>query len=224
TRRDNVIFNRIIGNWHEYIERVLEKEYLHRLSEYCQILENGTESRTSSYPKRIILDLHWLRRLYFLPYFKFESFTSPTIAKLDIPPFYSEVHTLKRILTTVGAGIERGIQQGGAATKATCTGIDNPWDTYLFQVPNPLSTRIDALLGGKNSPKRTNASLVFFTLAVVSVLDYIVNNQHSWAYTSDQGPLFRSVNNEGVEPLYGINSDIDPDRLFKETLRTKPIQ
>jgi len=217
----DTIINRIITNWPRYLEQVLEKEYLHRLNEYCQILESSSESRTAPYPKRILQDLNWIRRLYFLPYYKFDSFSAPTIHKLDMPPFYSEVHTLKRLLTSVAASIDRAKKSGGAESNTVCDGIDNPWDEYVFQVPNPLSMRIDTLLGGKNSKQRTNAALVYFTLAVTMVLDYIINNEYSWAYTNDAGILFRSVNGEGAIPLYGTQTDIDPDRLFKEALQKK---
>lgn len=217
----DTIINRIITNWPRYLEQVLEKEYLHRLNEYCQILESSSESRTAPYPKRILQDLNWIRRLYFLPYYKFDSFSAPTIHKLDMPPFYSEVHTLKRLLTSVAASIDRAKKSGGAESNAVCDGIDNPWDEYVFQVPNPLSIRMDALLGGKHSKQRTNAALVYFTLAVTMVLDYIINNEYSWAYTNDAGILFRSVNGEGAIPLYGTQTDIDPDRLFKEALQKK---
>ncbi|AEJ20924.1 hypothetical protein [Gracilinema caldarium] len=217
----DIIINRIISNWPQYQEQILEKEYLHRLNEYCQILENSSESRTGSYPKRILMDLHWIKRLFFLPYYKFDSFSAPTIHKLDIPSFYSEVHTLKRLLTTVAASIDKAKKAGGPETGVNCDGIDNPWDPYLFQVPNPLSVRIDALLGGKNSKQRTNAALVYFTLAVTTVLDYIINNQSSWAYTNDAGIIFRSVDGEGAIPLYGTQTDIDPDLLFKEALKNR---
>ena len=217
----DTIINRIITNWPRYLEQVLEKEYLHRLNEYCQILESSSESRTGSYPKRILLDLHWIKRLFFLPYFKFDSFSAPAIHKLDIPPLYSEVHSLKKLLTTVAASIDKVKKSSGPVEHASCEGIDNPWDPYLFQVPNPLSLRMDALLGGKNSKQRTNAALVYFTLAVSTVLDYIINNEYSWAYTNDAGFLFRSVNGEGAIPLYGTQTDIDPDLLFREAMRKR---
>lgn len=217
----DTIVDRIITNWPQYIEQLLEKEYLHRLEEYCQILESSSESRTATYPKRIVMDLYWIKRLFFLPYFKFDSFSAPTIHKLDIPPLYSEVRILKNVLTSIAASIDKAQKNGGADVQAVCDGIDNPWDLYLFQVPNPLSVRIDSLLGGKNSKRRTNAALVYFTLAVITVLDYIINNEYSWAYTNDAGILFRSVGGEGVIPLYGTQIDIDPDILFKEALKKR---
>jgi hypothetical protein len=35
--------------------------------------------------------------------------------------------------------------------------------------------RLDILLGGKDSKKKTNAALVFFSLSVVTVLDHLIN-------------------------------------------------
>ncbi|MDR2029544.1 MAG: hypothetical protein LBP93_08410, partial [Treponema sp.] len=90
-----------------------------------------------------------------------------------------------------------------------------PWDSYIFQVPNPLSIRLDALLG----KKRNNASLIFFTLAVTVVLDHLVNNENSWAYEERTGPLFRSVDGTGITPLFGVDTKIDADSIFKLSLK-----
>jgi hypothetical protein len=108
---------------------------------------------------------------------------------------------------------------GGAEKKAPCDGIDNPWESYVFQVPNPVSIRLNALLAHK---KKNNAALIFFALAVTTVLDYLVNNENSWAYALERpGPLFRSVNGEGVMPQFGVESLIDADAIFKETIKQR---
>jgi hypothetical protein len=209
----------IINDWHYFIESSLDKEYLPRLSEYCRILENTAESRTSNYARRLINELHWAKRLYFLPYYKFESTFPPPFQKRDVSALYPEIRQLRKCLTAVAAGIEQGNKQGGAEKKAHCDGIDNPWEPYVFQVPNPLSKRLDTLLGDK---KRHNASLVFFTLAVVVVLDYIVNHEDSWAYAERSSTLFRSMNGEGVVPLRGVDTEIDSEGIFKRALKGRP--
>ena len=121
-------------------------------------------------------------------------------------------------MSAVAAGIEMGNKAGGAEARAPCDGIDNPWEPYMFQVPNPLSIRMDALLGEKT---RNNASLIYFCLAVTTVLDYLVNSEDSWAYGSRPGPLFRSVNGEGVTPLTGVDNRIDAEELFKKALKER---
>jgi hypothetical protein len=215
------VLGTIINNWQTYIDISLNKEYLPRLKEYVRILDSNAESRTSNYAKRILNDLHWAKRLYFLPYYKFESIFPPSIQKKEIDSLYPEIRKLRKYLTAVAAGIEQGNKRGGAEKRAPCDGIDNPWDPYVFQVPNPLSRRLDALLGDK---KRNNATLVIFTLAVATVLDYMINNENSWAYGDQSSVLFRSVDNEGIRPLTGVDTKIDADAIFKQVLKQRKAQ
>ncbi|MDR0386537.1 MAG: hypothetical protein LBH57_00735 [Treponema sp.] len=210
--------NPIINNWHYTVENSFDKEYLPRLSEYCRILENTAESRTSSYARRLLNELHWIKRLYFLPYYKFESAFPPPFQKQDISPLYPSIRQLRRSLTAVAAGIERGNKMGGAEKRAPCDGIDNPWEHYEFQVPNPVSKRLNALLGEK---KKNNASLIFFTLAVTTVADSFINNDGSWAYNDRPGPLFRSINGEGVTPSPGVDTEVNAEAIFKQSLKTR---
>jgi hypothetical protein len=210
----------ILNNWHYYIDNSFEKEYLPRLAEYCRILENTAESRTSAYAKRLLNELHWAKRLFFLPYYKFESAFPPPFQKNEVVPLYPEIRTLRRYLTAVANGIEQGNRHGGAAVKAACDGIDNPWEPYVFQVPNPVSKRLNALLG---EGKRTNAALIFYTLAVSVVLDYLVNNEASWAYGERDHieSLFRSRDGDGVMPMEGVDTKIDADAIFNQAIRAR---
>ncbi|GHV79208.1 hypothetical protein AGMMS49944_09990 [Spirochaetia bacterium] len=204
----------ILTNWRFHIDDAFGKEYLPRLAEYCRILVNPAESRTSPYAKRLLNELHWTKRLYFLPYYRFESSAPPPFRKKDITALYPEIRRLRKYLSIVAAGIERGLKLGGGT--ARCDGIKNPWDTYIFQVPNPVSTRLNALLG----KKKTNASLLFYTLAVTVVLDNLVNNDNSWAYSGDRAEaLFRSVNGDGNTPAFGVDEKVDADAIFKASLK-----
>jgi hypothetical protein len=185
-------------------------------------LDSSVESRTSNYAKRLLNELHWIKRLYFLPYYKFESFSLPAFKKNEINALYPEIRHLRKYLTMVAAGIEQGNRQGGAEKDAFCEGINNPWDPYIFQVANPLSFRLDALL--KNPKQRNNASLIFFALAIITVLDHIVNDENSWAYTNKPGPLFRSINGEGMGPVYGVESTVDTTTLFSRSLKPRETE
>jgi hypothetical protein len=79
----------------------------------------------------------------------------------------------------------------------------------------PLSMRLNALLPPQ---KRNNASIIYFTLSVVTVLDYFVNNEDSWAYENNDALLFRSKDGTGIIPQFGIEEKIDADALFKQVL------
>ncbi|MCL1812928.1 MAG: hypothetical protein FWG29_05330 [Treponema sp.] len=212
--------NRIINGWQRKIESSFEKEYLPRLAEYCGLLENTAESRTSNYAKRLLNELQWAKRLYFLPYYKFESIMPPPFQKNTTDSLYPEVRSLRRYLTAIAAGIEQSNKRGGADNRAPCDGIDNPWDPYVFQVPNPVSKRLDQLLAPK---KRNNASLIFFTLAITVVLDQLLNDEDSWAYGDRSGVLFRSEKGEGVRPTFSVDDKVDTEQLFKQELKKRQI-
>jgi hypothetical protein len=210
-------FKELINEWHYFFEFSMEKEYLPRMTEYIRILEGSPDEWNTPYTKKIISDLHWIKRLYYLPFYKFDSHTPPPFQKKDITPVYSEIKKLRHYLAAVASGIEAGTRAGGAEEKVHCDGIKNPWDPYVFQVANPLSKRMDALLAVK---RRNNASLVYFTLAAVTVLDYLVNSEDSWAY-AEPSPLFRSVDGKGVRPLTGVDTRIDADAVFIAALKKR---
>jgi len=214
----NELIGTIITEWRRYIEDGFNKEYLPRLIEYCGIIEHSAESRISSFAKKILDAIRWIKRLYFMPYYKFESLGPPPFQKQDVTAIYSEVRKLRKNLTLVAAGIEKGNQLGGAAVKAHCEGIENPWAKYNFELQNPVSKRLDALI---TPDKRNNTVLIFFALSVVTVLDNLLNNENSWAYGDKAGPFFRSENNLGVTPVFGVDNKLDADKIFKESLKKK---
>jgi hypothetical protein len=51
-----------------------------------------------------------------------------------------------------------------------------------------------------------------------------VNDESSWAYDDRSGPLFRSVNNEGIRPLFGVDTKLDADMIFRMTLKRQKEQ
>jgi len=212
---------KIINEWQRVTETSFDKEYLSRLDEFCHLLENTAESRTSNYAKRLMNELSWARRLYFLPYYRFESIAPPPFQKNSLTAVYPIVRSLRRYLTALAGTIEQGNRRGGAEKRAPCDGIDNPWDPYVFQVPNPVSKRLDMLLGQK---KRNNATLIFFTLSVTVVLDYLLNDENSWAYSKQTDFFFRSENGNGVRPLFGVESKIDTEAIFRQALKKRQME
>lgn len=213
--------SRIINEWQKILEASFDKEYLSRLSEYCHMLENTAESRTSNYAKRIINELHWAKRLYFFPFYRFISIMPPPFQKNTITALFPIVHSLRRYLTILTENIEQGMRQGGVEVRPPCDGIDNPWDAYVFQVPNPVSRRLDVIISPR---KRNNASLVYVALAIVIVLDYIMNEETSWAYTIKTEFPFRSEDGEGVRPLFGVELKVDTETIFKQAQKKRHLE
>lgn len=208
----------IVNNWSLYIENSFLKEYLPRLTEYCRMLENSEEARMSAYAKKIQNELHWIKRLYFLPYYKFESAGPPPFTKQEIIPIYTQIRKIRKYLTSIAIGIEQGMHAGGAAVKAPCDGIINPWQKYNFQIPNPVSRRLNSMFPQE---RKINATLILFSLSVVTVMDSLINNENSWFYTNRSGVFFRSFKDEGIIPIFGIDERVDADKLFRESLKKK---
>jgi hypothetical protein len=216
--RVDEIIGKIMNEWHGYIENTFDKLYIPRLIEYCRILDSPGFN-DSSYSRQILNELHLLKKICFLPHYKFTPLAPPTIHKKNVKALFPEVRTLRRYLTIVANNIEQANKKGGAISNVSCNGIDNPWEEYKFPVSNPLSRRIDALLEGKNSMQKNNAALIFFTLSITVVLDHIMNSENSWAYNEQSGPLFRSVNGEGEIPLMGVDTVVDTDAIFKQSVK-----
>jgi len=212
---------RIINEWQKILEASFDKEYLSRLSEYCHMLENTAESRTSNYAKRIINELHWAKRLYFFPFYRFVSIMPPPFQKNTLTALFPIVHSLRRYLTILTENIEQGMRLGGAEIRPPCDGIENPWDAYVFQVPNPVSRRLDVIVAPR---KRSNASLVYISLAIVIVLDHLMNEETSWAYSVKTEFPFRSEDGEGIRPLFGVELKIDTETIFKQAQKKRHLE
>jgi len=206
----------VSNNWRMYIEDSFLKEYLPRLAEYCRLLENSEDGRMSPYARKTMNELNWIKRLYFLPYFKFESVGPPPFTKQDVVPIYTQIRKVRKYLTSIAMGIEQGMKAGGAAAKAPCDGIVNPWEPYNFQIPNPISRRLDVMIPAE---RKINATLIFFSLSVITVMDYLLNNENSWFYAGRTGPLFRSIRDEGITPIFGVDEKLDADKIFRDSLK-----
>jgi hypothetical protein len=194
--------NTIISNWGTYLDTALGKEYLPRLNEYYSVAENAANARDAVYTKRLHNELQWIRRLFFFPHYTFDvKFASP-LKKEEIISIYSEIRKLRRTLTTIASGIDIVNRQSSSA-------LVNIWNSYNFQIANPISVRLNALLSDK---KRTNALLIFFTLSITMTLDHLVNNENSWAYSNHPQSFLRSSSNP-------IGNKIDTDLLFKQSLK-----
>ena len=207
---------KIANDWRNYLDEGFIKDFLPRLSEYCRILEHSPEARNSTYARRLMDEIRWAKRLHFLPHYKFASLGPPSFKKSEIVAVYGEVRTLRRLLSIVAGNIEKWEKAGGTASKTPCKGLERPLAPYRFEVVNPVSRRMDALLPPS---KRNVMHLVFFTLSAVTVLDHLINNEASWAYGKDADEnQFRGVNG-GPVPEFAIEEKINADQIFKETLR-----
>jgi hypothetical protein len=211
----------IIDEWHTLIVTCFERTYIPRLTEFVKLFYSPLEPRQKSYVIKLREELNWNARLFLLPSLKIDSFLQSTIHKNDITAIFPKVRILRQSFTVIAGEIETALRDGGASAQAQCATINNPWDQYVFQVANPLSKRLNMLLGKEN---RTNVSLIYYTLSVLTVLDYLINNPNSWAYRTNRAKLFRSSDISGLIPESLPEKFIDADALFKQSIEKLKVQ
>jgi hypothetical protein len=207
--------NEIVDDWHTAISEGFEKKYLPLINEYAHYFEYSAQKKNSTYAVNIASDLHWIRRYYFLPYYDYVPPTPPSFLKKDVVSLYAVARHLRKGLAECAFAIEDANKKGGASGNVMVTGIENPWEEYNFQVENPLSRRLNAMLG-KN--QRNNASLIFFTLAIVTVLDSYLSSKNSAAYRADTEILFRNSGTDKFKPIFWVEKQKETYSLFKKSI------
>jgi hypothetical protein len=214
-------FLEIIDEWHKLIENCFERAYLPRLAEFVKLFYNPLEPKQKIYTMKLREELNWLARLFLFPSLKIDSFSQMPVHKNDVTPIFPKIRILRQDFVVIAEEIEKALQEGGASVRAHCAAVKNPWDPYVFQVANPLSKRLDMLLGKEN---RTNISLIYYTLSVLTVLDYFINNPNSWAYQTNTAKLFRSSDAEGLLPESLPEAFIDADAVFMRSIEKLKAQ
>ncbi|MDR2343426.1 MAG: hypothetical protein LBD86_02695 [Spirochaetaceae bacterium] len=207
--------NEIVDDWHAAVSESFEKKYLPLIYEYAHYFEYSAQKKNSTYAVNIAADIHWVRRYYFLPNYGYTPPTPPSFLKKDVIALYAVAHRLRRDLAECAVAIGAAQKEGGAAKRAVVTGIENPWSAYNFQVENPLSKRLNILLG-KN--QRNNAALIFFTFAIVTVLDSYLCDKNSVAYRTDAEILFRNSGTDKLKPIFWVDKQKDTFLIFKKSV------
>ena len=89
----------------------------------------------------------------------------------------------------------------------------------MFELPNIVSKRLDILLGAKKANSNaTNANLIKYTLCIVSVLDWWINNQQSPAYTCDWRKFYR-INEADGSLEFSVPERTDQNQLFADGIK-----
>jgi hypothetical protein len=213
--RDDDSMGSILDKWHDAIMGSFEKNYIPRIAEYAHFFKHSGQNRASTYAVNIASDIHWIRRYYFLPNYETLPPTPPSFIKKDVIALYPLIHSLRKDLTACAAAIEAANSAGGSASGADVMGIVNPWDAYKFEIENPLSKRLNMLLG-KN--QRNNASLIFFTLAIVTVLDNYLCDKNSIAYKANNQILFRHAEQDEMKPVFWVEKQTGTFDIFKKSI------
>ena len=213
--KDNL--TEVMNDWASYREDLFEKKYGDYFRDYVNSTYSQGDYPNTQYGKETLNNIYWRTKYYFLPHFQFNA---PTLTKpgndSKYRPIFARTDYVRTVLTTIVKRIDES-----AAQKRPVLGLMNPWVPYVFDLPNNISRRIDVLLGAKRDPEitaATNANLIKYTLGIVAVLDWWVNNPASPAYASKAEKLYRISAKDGG-PEFSVPERSDQDQLFAEGVK-----
>ena len=127
-------------------------------------------------------------------------------------PLQLRVEYLKAIFSTLISRVE--------GSPKDVSGAPNILEKYHFDIPNVVSKRIDVLLGGRKSKNGTNLNLLKYTLSVICVLDWWINNENSPAYEVDNEIPYRISLEDGT-PIFSVPLRSDQNNLFIKSVKSR---
>ena len=221
---ENEDINIILEQWILYQETIFDKTFSTDLKAYTHQIYTQPDYNKTPYGRKLLSNLYSLIKQYYLPWFDIRLYGIVKSQKDEkLPHFYVRVSRLKRLLTRYNDAIESAPSGSELNPDASVPGVLNPWEIYKFDVSNPVSRRLDALCGGKHSKYKTNALLIRYTLSILNVLDWWINDKESFAYRSTPEYLYRVVEPGSATPAFGINIRTDVDELFVSHLKAGSV-
>ncbi len=207
----------VLDDWSAYRENVFEKLYCDQLNDLVNQIYSQDDYEDSQFGKKMITSLLWQTQWHFLPHFKFDQLI------LERPqdeskyrPLFMRTDFARAFFTEAVSLCDKVASMHGDVSM-----IENPWAHYKFDISNEISKRLDTLLGGNNNSANTNANnanLLKYTLCILAVLDWWVNNPDSPAYTTNPRRIYR-ISEEDGKPKFSVPERNDQNRLFAEQIR-----
>ena len=205
----------VLSEWSVYREVLFERHYADQITDFVNNEYSQGDYKSTLFGKKMLTSILWQTKYNFLPYFEFEQLLLEK-PKNDSQyrPMCIRVGFLLRFFTTLSKNIDSAKGQG------LVMGIQNPWDRYKFDIPNAISKRMDVLLGAKRltDTAATNANLIKYSLLIVAVLDWWVNNPSSPAYSTDSSKIYR-INPDDGGPAFSVPTRNDQNKLFAERVK-----
>ena len=204
----------VLSEWSVYREILFERNYSDQIIDFVNNEYSQGDYKLTLFGKKMLTTILWQTKYNFLPYFEFEQLLLEK-PKNDSQyrPMCIRASFLFRFFTTLSKNID------SAKGKGMVMGIQNPWEKYKFDIPNPVSKRMDVLLGAKKPDgAATNANLIKYSLLMIAVLDWWVNNPASPAYTTDSRKIYR-INDEDGAPAFSVPTRTDQNKLFADRVK-----
>lgn len=207
----------VMDDWSAYREETFEQLYCEPLCDLANSVYSQPDFDKTHIGKKTITSLLWQVTYHYLPNFKFDQLLLEHPAdESKYRPLFHRTDFARKYLSLVINEIDQMAKSKGA-TKT----IINPWEHYKFDIPNEVSKRLDVLLGAKNTTANTNATnanLLKYTLCLISVLDWYINNPGSPAYDSDPMHIYR-ISPEDGKPQFDVPKRSDQNSLFAQAIK-----
>lgn len=207
----------VMDDWSAYRENVFEKLYCDPLNDLVNQIYSQDDYEDSQFGKKLITSLLWQTQWHFLPHFKFDQLI------LERPqdeskyrPLFLRTDFARNYFTEAVSLCDKVASMHGDVSM-----IENPWAHYKFDISNEISKRLDTLLGANNTTANTNANnanLLKYTLCILSVLDWWINNPESPAYTTNPRRIYR-ISEEDGKPKFSVPERSDQNKLFAAQIR-----
>lgn len=204
----------VLSEWSVYREILFERNYSEQINDFVNNEYSQGDYKSTLFGKKMLTSILWQTKYNFLPYFEFEQLLLEK-PKNDSQyrPMCIRVGFLLRYFSMLSKNIDSAKGQGNVL------GIQNPWAKYKFDIPNAISKRMDVLLGAKRPDSAaTNANLIKYSLLIIAVLDWWVNNPQSPAYLTDSKKIYR-INEADGAPAFSVPTRSDQNKLFAERVK-----
>ena len=203
----------VFSDWSLYREVLFDKDYLTELKEYVNQVYTESSFKKLPYAKKKLSNMQWQIKNMFLPHLSFDLvFMERPNKDGTYRPLQLRVEYLKAIFSTLISRVE--------GSPKDVSGAPNILEKYHFDIPNVVSKRIDVLLGGKKSKGATNLNLLKYTLSVICVLDWWVNDENSPGYEYDNTLPYRISEEDGM-PVFSVPLRSDQNNLFIKSVKSR---
>ena len=207
----------VMDDWINYREELFEQLYCEPLNNLVNQVYSQADFENTQFGKKLLSSLLWQTTYHFLPNFKFEKLLLEHPAdEAKVRPLFHRTDFARQYLTQVVTQCDHL-----AAARGDVSFLENPWEHYKFDIPNEVSKRLDVMLGAQNKTANTtatNANLLKYTLCVISVLDWWINNPDSPAYSTPPMHIYR-INPDDGKPQFSVEERHDQNKLFADQIR-----
>lgn len=206
-----------ISEWPLYREDLFDKNYGAVLKNFVNQTYTQPNFGTTQMGKKVITELYWKTKYYFLPQFSFEQLLlERPINDNKYIPLAIRSSFLRKAFSTLTKQISASEPNHGGIN-----GFENPWELYHYELESPVSKRLNVLLNAKNkgpTATATNANVVKYLSCLVSVLDWWINAKGSPAYHTDPRKIYRTLQGSN-EPAFSVEMRKDQNKLFADGIR-----